>query len=198
MVIVVSNPEPLDNEAEIINNLFAEGMELFHLRKPGDNKEHVRTLWNEIKPEHYSKISFHQHHELATEYGITRLHYKKKVRRNVREEELIRYRNKNYILSTSVHSLRSYAKLMEYFNYTFMGPVFDSISKTGYMSGFWKDMGITDEKASIKMIAIGGISTDNVQKALDMGFDGVAVLGTIWKDPTKAIDNFKKLAKYVY
>jgi thiamine-phosphate pyrophosphorylase len=196
MIIVISNPEPVDNEAGIINALFEEGMELFHLRKPGDKKDHVRALLKDIKPEHYSKIALHQHHEMANEYGITRLHYKKKERRNVKEEELIKYKAKKYILSTSVHSLRSYSKLLQYFDYTFLGPVFDSISKTGYMSGFWRDMGITDERGSIKMIAIGGISTNNIQKALDMGFDGVAVLGTIWKDPAKAIDNFKKLAEY--
>jgi thiamine-phosphate pyrophosphorylase len=198
MVIVISSPEPIENEAQIINALFDEGMELFHLRKPGDKKEHVRALLKEIKPEYYSKIALHQNHEMAAEFGITRLHYKKKVRRAVKEEELIKNKGKKYILSTSVHSLRSYSKLMQYFDYTFLGPVFDSISKTGYMSGFWKDMGITDEKGAIKMIAIGGISSGNMQRALDMGFDGVAVLGTIWKDPSKAVDNYKKLAEYAF
>jgi thiamine-phosphate pyrophosphorylase len=198
MIIVISSPETIDNEHEIINNLFAEGMDRFHLRKPSDSKEKIKALLNKINPQYYSKIALHQFHEMAEEFGITRLHYKKKVRRKAKEEELIKNKQKGYLLSTSVHSIKSYSRLLQYYDYTFMGPVFNSISKTGYMDGFWKDMDITDDKGAIKMIAIGGVTSENMDKVYRMGFDGVAVLGTIWKHPELAIKNFKKLTEYAY
>jgi len=196
MIVVISSSATIDNEADIINGLFDEGMEVFHLRKPGDSREKVRALLNKIKPEHYGRISIHQFHDMAADYGIKRLHYKKKERRKVKEEELIRHKRNDMILSTSVHSLKSYSQLMQYYDYTFVGPVFDSISKNGYMSGFWKDMDIRDDKGAIKMIAIGGITPENMDRILHIGFDGAAVLGTIWKNPEEAISNFKKLIEY--
>jgi thiamine-phosphate pyrophosphorylase len=196
MIVVISSATDIDNEADIINELFDEGMEFFHLRKPNDSREKIRAMLNNIKPQHYSKISLHQYHDMAPDYGIKRLHYKKKVRRKVKEEELIAHKQKGIILSTSVHSLKSYSQLVQYYDYTFVGPVYDSISKTGYMSGFWRDMDIRDDKGAIKMIAIGGITPGNMDRILHMGFDGAAVLGTIWKSPEEAISNFKKLIEY--
>ena len=33
-----------------------------------------------------------------------------------------------------------------------------------------------------EIIALGGIKIENVEKAMEMGFDGIAILGTIWQE----------------
>jgi thiamine-phosphate pyrophosphorylase len=64
-----------------------------------------------------------------------------------------------------------------------LSPVFDSISKAGYNAGFSYEA-ITDalEKGIIdnKVVALGGISSSNIASVTDLGFGGVAVLGTVW------------------
>lgn len=44
---------------------------------------------------------------------------------------------------------------------------------------------------STKLIALGGISPENIQQTLENGFDDVALLGSIWNS-NKSIENFKK------
>lgn len=198
MVIVISSPQAVNDEAEIINNLFSEGMNIFHLRKPSDSIDKVEALLEGINPEYYPKISLHQYHEMASRYGIKRLHYNKKSRHIAKEEDLAHWKKDKYLLSTSVHSIKSYNALLEYFDYSFVGPIFDSISKTGYKSGFDKETDVLEDKGAIKMIAIGGVNFENMIRALEMGFDGVAVLGIIWQDPRNALTNFKRFHNYVH
>ena len=48
-------------------------------------------------------------------------------------------------------------------------------------------------KSKIKIIALGGVSASGIPDVKNYDFDGIAVLGTIWNEPEKAISNFKKL-----
>lgn len=188
MIIIISNPEPLADEAIIINKLFDAGMELFHLRKPENTKEELKTLLLKIGSEHYSKIALHQHHELAEEFEIKRLHCTEKKRMELKE-----FKKENCMLSTSVHSIKDYKNLSPDFNYAFFGPVFSSISKINYISVIEDDLNLSLNKTSTKIIAIGGINEENIKNVFDMGFDGAAVLGAIWQKPKEAVNNFKNI-----
>jgi thiamine-phosphate pyrophosphorylase len=188
MIIIISNPEPVTDESTIINDLFDAGMELFHLRKPEITKEKLKTLLLKIGAEHYSKIALHQHHELAEEFGIKRLHYTEKIRMELKE-----FKKENCVLSTSVHSMKDYKSLSPDFEYAFFGPVFNSISKINYTSVIADGFKLSQYKTSTKIIALGGIDEENVDKSFEMGFDGVAVLGAIWQEPGEAVNNFKTI-----
>jgi thiamine-phosphate pyrophosphorylase len=131
MLHVISNPTPVANEASLINQLFDEGLRVFHLRKPESSLEEMALLLQAINPCHYPKIALHQHHSLAGDFGMGRLHYTEAARKSASQETLSKQRAE-YILSTSVHSLADYQSLAEYFDYAFLGPVFNSISKPGY------------------------------------------------------------------
>ena len=188
MIIVISNPERVADEATVINKLFDAGMELFHLRKPEYTKEELKTLLLKIGSEHYSKIALHQHHELAEEFGIKRLHYAEKKRMELKE-----LKKTDCVLSTSVHSMKDYKSLSSDFDYAFFGPVFNSISKINYTPVIGDDFNLSGNKTSTKIIAIGGIDEENVIKDFEMGFDGVAEVGAIWQEPKEAVYNFKNI-----
>ena len=190
MLVVISNPEVIEDEAVIINQLFDEGMPLFHLRKPNYSREELTTLLNQIKSEYYSKISLHQYHEMANDFGINRLHFTEKNRLGT-QEDMLQNLKKESLLSTSVHSVGDYKNLGNNFEYSFFGPVFNSISKEGYHAALGNGFSVTNIKNKTKIIAIGGINQDNITKVFDMGFDGAAVLGAIWQSPKNAICNFK-------
>ena len=47
-IIVISNPTPISKEASLINQLFDEGLSVFHLRKPDSSAQEVVLLLQEI------------------------------------------------------------------------------------------------------------------------------------------------------
>jgi thiamine-phosphate pyrophosphorylase len=195
MLIVISNPTAVKEEATIINKLFDEGMELFHLRKPLLTMAEIWLLLKEIKPKYYSRIVLHQDHELANDFKINRLHFTGEKRKATKEDVLIEFIKKGYIISTSIHTIKEYQNISPYFNYSFFGPVFNSLSKQGYMATISGDFIFPIENDRPKVIAIGGIKAKNIRQTIQMDFNGVAVLGTIWENPGKSVRQFKILQK---
>jgi thiamine-phosphate pyrophosphorylase len=194
MVIVISNPTSVKDEHVIINQLFEEGLELFHLRKPGSSINELRSLLKNIEIKHYPKIALHQHHEIADQLGIQRLHYTEENRKNTFEIILNEQLQKNNILSSSVHDIEEYKKVSSHFDYVFLSPVFNSISKSGYHSILKKDFEIPVERKT-KIIALGGIDNKKAGEIKVYGFDGIATLGAIWNEPENALINFKNIKK---
>jgi thiamine-phosphate pyrophosphorylase len=192
MLIVVSNPTVVANEAQLINTLFDEGLELFHLRKPTYLEDEIKFLLEGIQFRHLAKVVLHSHHELAAIFGINRLHYPEQKRSNSNNNECMQLNERGNILSTSIHDVKEIKMLSSCFNYAFFGPVFNSISKQGYDSIVPDDFRI--ENNNVKIVAIGGISRENLISVKKMGFAGAAVLGTIWQS-IYPIQEFKQLQK---
>jgi thiamine-phosphate pyrophosphorylase len=114
---------------------------------------------------------------MAEEFGITRLHFSEQKRKEITDWKPY----SGFTLSTSVHSIEDFNALPNCFEYTFLSPVFPSISKAGYVSG--KNLlGEVQKRTNfdVKLVALGGITNENKQLATDSGFDGVAMLGAIW------------------
>lgn len=195
MIIIISNPITIANEATIINALFDEGMDVFHLRKPDALSDELKQLLDNIKPDYHNKIALHQHHEIKNEYGITRLHLTEIKRKEMSEEKMLQLKDLNNILSTSIHQTEEYQKLLPCFSYTFFGPLFNSISKQGYTSHLSNGFVFPVEKNLSKVIAIGGINATNMQEAMNMKFSGIAVLGAIWQKPNESIQQFTAIQK---
>lgn len=182
MLIVISSPESIENEASLINQLFDEGLSLFHLRKPDSSEDEIKSLMLNINPNHYSKLVFHQHHYLAKNFGIKRLHFTELNRKQLKESGTLDLKANFFHLSTSIHSLEDHKNLWHYFDYAFLGPVFNSISKKGYKAIDVKNEIKNDETRITKLIALGGITKSNLNEPLSWGFDGIAILGSIWEN----------------
>jgi thiamine-phosphate pyrophosphorylase len=79
--------------------------------------------------------------------------------------------------------------------YCFLSPIYDSISKKGYQSSFdFKELneGLRfTRKANV--FALGGITNDNLQEAIQLGFDGVAIKGFLWDLGNDPVEQFAKL-----
>lgn len=197
-LVVISLPDVVDNESIIINNLFQVGLKYFHIRKPESDIQSVRELIDGIAPQFYNRISLHQFHEIATDYGIKRLHYTERDREESNDEKWALQKAGGYTLSTSVHDITQ-LPLIPDFEYVFYGPVFNSISKPGYKSTLPVDFKLDKSNIKPKVFALGGVNGFNLIKIGAMGFDGAAILGTIWADPALAISNFRALNEvYTY
>ena len=181
------------DEATIINSLFDEGLEIFHLRKPGLDISETDKLMEKIQPQFHTRLAIHQHHSMASKYGIKRLHYTEAARNTTDTQTLFQLKNSGYSLSTSIHQVNDYENISSCFMYTFFGPVFHSISKQGYHSTVKDDFVFPLLPNRPSVIAIGGIDEGNIKKAIAMKFTGVAVLGALWQQPDKAVEQFKAL-----
>jgi thiamine-phosphate diphosphorylase len=193
ILLAISDPEFIPDEAAIINSLFREGLVCLHLRKPASTPNMLKALLSKIESTFIDRIAIHQHHDLAGQFGITRLHFTEKDRKLASQKSLEYLKSEGYLLSTSIHDLNETSSLSTLFSYTFFGPVFDSISKSGYKSALPADFFLAEEIKKIPVIALGGIDITNLKKVKAMNFDGAAVLGTLWENPPSAPTQFKKL-----
>jgi thiamine-phosphate pyrophosphorylase len=191
-LIVISHPDAIANEAWLINQLFENGLTRFHLRKPGYDVGQIAGLLRQIDKQYHHYIALHQHHDMAQDFGIKRLHYTEQHRENTSHEKLALLNDQGYILSTSIHEIATLYTL-KCFDNAFLGPVFKSISKPGYQANWSDSFSLNKQDIQLNIIALGGIELSNLSRVKAMNFDGVAVLGTIWNNPDLAISNFKNL-----
>jgi thiamine-phosphate pyrophosphorylase len=94
----------------------------------------------------------------------------------------------NYIFpwQGSAHSFEELKKTNA--DICFLSPVFDSISKFGYKAKYNSQElkeGIATWKKnhSQKLFALGGVAAENIAELESLGFDGAALLGTVWHNP---------------
>lgn len=191
-LIVISYTDYVVNEAEIINLLFEAGMERFHLRKPDWDYKQMIALLSQIDQTYHRHIAIHQHHEIAEQFNLKRLHYPERDRFRVSLTKLMDQKEQGYELSTSVHDL-DFLQSLGVFDYVFFGPVFNSISKPGYKGQLTDSFRLKKSAVNPQVIALGGIGQYNLGKIKEMNFDGAAALGALWNTPEKAVASFKKL-----
>jgi thiamine-phosphate pyrophosphorylase len=194
-MIVVTAPTPVASEWNLMNSLFEAGLALLHIRKPSGTEDEMRVYLEKIKPEFRDRLVLHQQHHLAQDFQIRRIHFTENERKSTTELAFQNWIKEGFTLSTSVHSMSDFEQLAPCFQYAFFGPVFESLSKPGYVSTieFEKTLKSRQNKTTA-LLAIGGITAAKIQTALQFGFDGVALLGTIWNTQTP-IEIFKLCQK---
>jgi len=178
-LIVISSPDRFSNEVRLLNRLFAEGMPQFHLRKPGLTLGEVESLLTGIAPVHRSKIVVHDHFELAGKMGLGGIHFTNRTK-----TEIDKWRYSPGSKSISCHHLDELKNLPNGIDYAFLSPIFPSISKVGYSGDFDLNevAAFLREFKTCQIIALGGIRKENIAVCRDTGFDGVAILGSIWDE----------------
>lgn len=187
MMIVISHPDTFDNEARLINRMFENGMELFHIRKPEWDKTAVFNLINNIDPMFHNRLVLHSFYEFTGALGIKRIHG------NITKIENARYGN-NIIKSISCHSIDEIKNIKDKFEYIFLSPIFNSISKPDYNSPFDLEelSKILNNNFLNRIIALGGVDKTNIRTVFKTGFSGAALMGTLWqnKNEDELIENF--------
>ncbi len=177
IAIIISNPKYIDNESNIINSLFDNGLMFFHIRKDIDDINSLESLIKSLKPEYYNRIILHHNFELVEKYNLKGYHFGKKTKHLLKD-----FINNSFQKSISCHYFDEIEKLQYSFDYVFLSPIFDSISKTDYKSTFNKDelTQFIENYKSQKIIALGGIAEDNIDIIKQFGFYGFAILGDLW------------------
>lgn len=196
-LIVISNPINFKEEISSVIDLFESGLEYFHLRKPDSNESEILDFINSIPNEFHSRIILHNHFRLIDKFNLKGIHFS------------LRFPSEKFFLNNSiVHQSASFHNIKEIkqcnFNldYVFLSPIFDSISKANYNSRFdlveleHEISEVKTDKSKPKIIALGGIDETRIRAVQKAGFDGIAILGTLWNrqhSRNERINTFNKI-----
>jgi thiamine-phosphate pyrophosphorylase len=197
-LILITSPTYFVEEDKIITSLFEEGLDILHLRKPDTAPMYAERLLTLIPEQYHKRIVVHGHFYLKEEFRLKGIHL------NLRNPNAPEH-YKGHI-SCSCHSLEEVKERKRNYDYVFMSPVFDSISKQDYNAQYSPEeikkahkQGIIDKK----VYALGGIDVHNIKEVKKYGFGGAAVMGAIWqkfdtccdRDYSQIIEHFRKLKK---
>ncbi len=176
-LIIISTEKFFEQETETVCSLFESGLLCFHLRKPQSEKEELQDFLKKIPQKFHNRIVLHEHFSLLDEFNLKGIHLN---RRNP-----IPYEKSGISISKSCHTIKEIQAEISAFDYVFLSPVFDSISKNGYKKAFSDVELIKAKRENIineKVIALGGITPATIAKVKSYGFGGIAILGGIWGD----------------
>lgn len=194
-IIVISAPDFLPGEAEAVTALLEAGAWRVHVRKPAAGSDSIARLLEEFPQCYRSRLSLHDHHELAENCGVGGVHLNS---RNPSAPDGF-----GGLVSRSCHSMEELSEYGSVCDYMFLSPIFDSISKSGYNSRFSLEeirrrivagsdvatarMDVMSSDGNCRSVdwgrvfALGGVCPDNVRLLEDVGFGGAAVLGYLWE-----------------
>lgn len=186
MKLIAITPElPHKHETEFITSILDAGFDYVHVRKPGHTLPQLREYLTAIPQQYHCRLKLHSHFQLACEFGIAGLHL------NQRFSTIPQGVPEGLKLSRSCHAATELTDLEKY-EYVFLSPIFDSISKRGYSSKFSQGNLIEIFKqpgTSNKIIALGGIMPSHLVQLSRLGFAGAAFLGFLFgSDTTTELD----------
>ncbi len=177
-LIGITDTRMFPGEGRLIEAALAGGVDYMHIRKPGATDDEVRRLLLDIDPTYRNRLVLHDGYTLAESYGLRGIHVN--GRHSTADVAGCR------LVSRSCHSLEEIVSEKEKYEYLFLSPIYNSISKPGYKAAFDSDTlreaadkGIIDKR----VVALGGITPANATEVLSYGFGGVAVLGFLWSNP---------------
>lgn len=174
-IIAITTPVVSDVDVPLIKQALDKGVDIVHLRKPDSNVDECRKVLSALTVEQRSQIIIHDYPELYWEFSLKGIHVNRNV--TILPEGYSGYRTR------SCHSFEEIIQYKDYYDYLFLSPIFDSISKSGYRSRFSKEIlkeasedGLIDEK----VIALGGVTFDKIAYLKDLNFGGVAMIGGLY------------------
>ena len=187
--IAITTPEVDNKDLLLIKRLLEGGIDIIHLRKPESDIHACRQLLKALTKEERERIIVHDFPELYDEFSLKGIH----INRNVSSlpNDYIGFRTR------SCHSLEEVRHYKKEYDYLFLSPIFDSISKVGYRAGFRKEelqeasmKGIIDEK----VVALGGVTFESISYLKGLNFGGVAMIGAIYN--MNGLKRLKDLNQY--
>lgn len=209
-VFLITAPESVPNEGPLINKLLIRSKCVLHMRKPEAPIELFSSLLDSIDRQHHHRIMIHSHHSLAKDYGVMGLHTPAWMRQDAsasctKHETAQLFDSPNLCSSTSLHSLdeiNSNGWFRQ--DYVFLSPIFDSLSKKGYKSAGFDEGALSSaiyRARPLRVVALGGVTGDRIEKVARMGFHGVAVIGAVWESrmgPEAAMDQLEQEVRDVW
>ncbi|PZF71470.1 thiamine phosphate synthase [Taibaiella soli] len=188
-LILITPDDTFGRELSIVNGCFAYGLQRLHLRKKGFSKEDYRNYIAAVDDTFHDRIVLTEYFSLLEEFNLGGVHLNSHIRDLQKtSDELALLKPKQ--ISSSFHSWDEIAAAKDHFNYVFISPVFDSISKKGYKAGIDLEGAATLKQTKVdcpEVIGLGGVQAYNIQRLKEMNFDGAALLGAVWESENPVV-----------
>ena len=167
-IIAITAPDFIENEEMRVMKILQNGEAHFvHIRKPSASMDEVKAFLRKIDSEFYPLLKLHDHFELLKDFPLGGVH--------INSRNPVSPAN-SLSVSVSAHSIEELEQWKDK-DYVFLSPIFNSISKPGYLSAFT----IEELKLALKnhhnVIALGGVTPDKFPLLKQIGFSGAAMLG---------------------
>jgi thiamine-phosphate pyrophosphorylase len=187
-IIAITSPKVTDADEYIIKGLVNRGIDVVHFRKPDSGIEECRSLLLKLTSGERSKIVVHDYPSLYEEFSLLGIHVNKNVTSLPEGYSGLKTR--------SCHSFEEVEMYKDDYDYLFLSPIFNSISKQGYMSSFSDAELLQASREGVidrKVIALGGVTFDKIPYLKDLNFGGVAMIGAIYNtDVLERLDDFRQ------
>ncbi|GAB4297773.1 MAG: thiamine phosphate synthase [Oscillatoriaceae cyanobacterium] len=195
-LIIISHATEINAEVETIGSLCELGLTYFHLRKPGYSRKELEKLVEAIPIQYLPNIIIHQCHELIYSYPLRGIHH-------TSAPDFYPDLPAHIHQSKSFHQLGEIAVNQHPYNYVFLSPLYDSISKQGYAGKFnFAELAqfLQNHQRSTEIMALGGVEAEKISELHQLGFDGVAVLGAIWRSVTvgERLEKFREIVGAIH
>ncbi|MCP4755238.1 MAG: thiamine phosphate synthase [Proteobacteria bacterium] len=200
-ILIISNPNPVDDETGLVNRMFEAGLEIFHLRKPEYSKLRLKEFIGAIEPKYRNRIVLHSYYRLIGDFTLRGVHLtEKRKKRKVATRISLGYLKiirPDMKTSISFHDLKELQSGPPGMSYAFLSPVFDSISKSGYKAAFeTSELEKSLSNTDTNIVALGGCQAGNIKHLKKLGFYGAAFLGAVWnsRNPVQRFLEIKDIA----
>ncbi|MEL6718251.1 MAG: thiamine phosphate synthase, partial [Bacteroidota bacterium] len=156
-IILLSPPQNVENEHQILVQLFELGLQCFHLRKPDFSDIEYAQYLGQIPTEYWDRIVLHHHHHLAEQLSLGGVHLTERSRQNLDAMTLLKkieaYQAGHLKVSAAIHDLKDLELLGQWCDYVLISPIFDSISKKEYKANSKLDLAPYLGKVKSKLFA---------------------------------------------
>lgn len=193
-LMVITSPVFFAGEVDCLKGMLEAGLQKLHIRKHGAAEGGIEELLDQLPDRWYSRLVMHGRRDLAVQYGIPQIHCSAKEWQEGRASKEERAGMK---VSVSLHSWKEAGEMGTGIEYAFLSPLFDCISKPGYRA----NPGLLERPPGphpCKMIGLGGIDKNTVLPVIEHGWDGAALLGWIWEEPSAAVDRYMVIQELIH
>jgi thiamine-phosphate pyrophosphorylase len=177
-MVLITDPELLEGEQELIADLFGQGLKDLHLRKYDATEQELLDFLKRIPEEYHSRIVLHHHHYLVRKFNVKGVHF------NSYTKDIEQFPKGQLLFSRAVHDPTLLPDVESSVDRVLLSPIYPTISKGGNEAPIPSkelEKWVQGRTHPFELIALGGIDPEKVQEIGRMGFDGFAVLGGIWE-----------------
>lgn len=185
--IIFTNSKDIPLESEKINQLFAQGLDILHIKKSNYTITQLRQYIQKIDTKYHSQIVIQDHFDLLDEFPLKGIHVsrenRKKIFFNLFTLRMLKKKFTTMSISYTAESEKGvYSLLKRAPNYILLGKIFSENTTTQLAIDYGKEqLQHLNTHCKIPLIANGGVTAATVAKAQQLGFSGIAMNSAIWK-----------------
>ena len=193
-LILFTSNDKFRSEIYIVIKMLESGLQTLHIKKSDFSRKQLSTYINQIPEKFHDRLVIHSHYSLLFKYNLKGIHLSRDIRRKTNYRNflvfLVRRIKRQKIISCSCHSIEKLIDLPEFYSYVLLSPMF----KNGEINSDFNISTLENviPQLDFNVYASSGISLSNLEIIQNIGFKGVATMGSIWfNDEKQPIAHFK-------